>query len=105
MSPLSDRRTFLRRASIAAAVPAAGLLSLGGPGPAIAGPAAGELPDYAPVPVGALGPAVNAAGYFAGRVRGDLYWVTDGSYQAMFLTTTEGVVVVDAPPTIGRNLL
>jgi hypothetical protein len=29
--------------------------------------------------------------------------VTDGFYQAMFLTVTGGVVV-DAPPTIGRNL-
>ncbi|MDW5329932.1 MBL fold metallo-hydrolase [Plantactinospora sp. KLBMP9567] len=63
------------------------------------------LPDYAPVPADAFGPAVNESGYFVGRVRGDLYWVTDSFYQAMFLTTTDGVVVVDAPPTIGRNLL
>jgi hypothetical protein len=31
--------------------------------------------------------------------------VTDSVYQAMFLTTREGVVLVDAPPTIGHNLL
>ncbi|MEU8355444.1 MBL fold metallo-hydrolase [Nonomuraea sp. NPDC048882] len=103
----SDRRAFLRRASVAAAVPAAaGLLGLSLPRAAsAASAAAGELPDYAPVPAGALGPAVNESGYFVERVRGNLYWVTDGFYQAMFLTTTEGVVVVDAPPTIGRNLL
>src|SRR5689334_2643930 len=33
------------------------------------------------------------------------YWVTDSVYQAMFLTTRHGVVLVDAPPTIGHNLL
>ena len=106
MTPLtSDRRTFLRQASVAAAVPAAaGLLALNLPGTANAAPA-DNLPDYAPVPASAFGPAVNESGYFAGRVAGNLYWVTDGFYQAMFLTTAEGVVVVDAPPTIGRNLL
>jgi glyoxylase-like metal-dependent hydrolase (beta-lactamase superfamily II) len=32
------------------------------------------------------------------------YWVTDSTYQAAFLTTSEGVVLFDAPPTIGHNL-
>ena len=31
-------------------------------------------------------------------------WVTDGTYQAAFLTTPDGVVLFDAPPTIGHNL-
>jgi hypothetical protein len=35
------------------------------------------LPDYAPIPKSALGPAVNAQGYFVGRVEKNLYWVTD----------------------------
>jgi glyoxylase-like metal-dependent hydrolase (beta-lactamase superfamily II) len=105
-SPTTNRRTFLRRASVAAAVPAAAsLLSLNLPRAADAAPATDTLPDYAPVPAGALGPAMNESGYFVGHIGGNLYWVTDGVYQAMFLTTTEGVVVVDAPPTIGRNLL
>ena len=34
-----------------------------------------------------------------------LYWVTDGSYNTMFLVTDKGVVAVDAPPTIGKNYL
>jgi glyoxylase-like metal-dependent hydrolase (beta-lactamase superfamily II) len=92
-----------------AAVPAAaGLLALDPPGKADAAGAAAPgdtLPDYAPVPAGALGPAVNESGYFTGHVGGNVYWVTDGFYQAMFVTTTDGVVVVDAPPTLGRNLL
>jgi glyoxylase-like metal-dependent hydrolase (beta-lactamase superfamily II) len=63
------------------------------------------LPDFAPVPAEAFGPALNADGYFVGQIDGNLYWVTDSVYQAMFLTTREGVVLVDAPPTIGHNLL
>jgi glyoxylase-like metal-dependent hydrolase (beta-lactamase superfamily II) len=65
----------------------------------------GRLPAYAPVPKSALGPPLNAHGYFVGQIKGDLYWVTNGIYTAMFLTTREGVVIVDAPPTIGHNLL
>jgi len=105
MPPL-DRRTFLRHASVAAAVPvAAGLLALDPPGTATAAAAAAvDLPDYAPVPAGALGPTVNASGYSVGHVAANLYWVTDGFYQAMFVTTPRGVVLVDAPPTIGHNL-
>jgi glyoxylase-like metal-dependent hydrolase (beta-lactamase superfamily II) len=38
-----------------------------------------------------------------GRVERNLYWVTDGTYQAAFLTTPDGVVLFDAPP-IGHNL-
>jgi glyoxylase-like metal-dependent hydrolase (beta-lactamase superfamily II) len=67
-------------------------------------PAAAPLPDYAPIPKSALGPAINAQGYYVGRVEKNLYWVTDGVYQAAFLTTRDGVVLLDAPPTIGHNL-
>src|SRR6202023_332180 len=62
------------------------------------------MPDYAPVPATALGPALNEQGYHAGRVERNLYWVTDGVYQAAFLTTRDGIVLLDAPPTIGHNL-
>jgi glyoxylase-like metal-dependent hydrolase (beta-lactamase superfamily II) len=65
---------------------------------------ADTLPDYAPIPASALGPALNAQGYYVGRVEKNLYWVTDGTYQAAFLTTRDGVVLFDAPPTIGHNL-
>ena len=49
-------------------------------------PSADALPDYAPVPRSALGPAVNEQGYYVGRVERNLYWVTDGTYQSAFLT-------------------
>jgi hypothetical protein len=60
--------------------------------------------DYAPVPRSALGPALNDQGYYVGRVERNLYYVTDGVYQSAFLTTRDGVVVFDAPPSIGGNL-
>jgi glyoxylase-like metal-dependent hydrolase (beta-lactamase superfamily II) len=63
-----------------------------------------NLPDYAPVPRSALGPALNEQGYYVGRVERNLYWVTDGTYQSAFLTTSDGVVLLDAPPTIGHNI-
>ncbi|HEY3978173.1 MAG TPA: MBL fold metallo-hydrolase [Streptosporangiaceae bacterium] len=60
--------------------------------------------DYAPIPRSALGPAVNDQGYYVGRVERNLYYVTDGVYQSAFLTTSDGVVLFDAPPSIGHNL-
>src|SRR5690242_16065801 len=97
----ASRRRFLAAAAGAAIAPTAAALL--GASTAAANTAA--LPDYAPIPAEAFGPQVNGQGYFVGRIDGNLFWVTDSFYQAMFLTTREGVVVVDAPPTIGHNLL
>jgi glyoxylase-like metal-dependent hydrolase (beta-lactamase superfamily II) len=98
----TNRRSFLAGGAALAAVPAIGTL-VGG---ALVAPASADdtLPDYAPIPPSALGPAVNAQGYYVGRVHRNLYWVTDGTYQAAFLTTRDGVVLFDAPPSIGHNL-
>jgi glyoxylase-like metal-dependent hydrolase (beta-lactamase superfamily II) len=63
-----------------------------------------DLPDYAPIPRPAFGPALNEQGYYVGRVERNLYWITDGTYQSAFLTTSDGVVLLDAPPTIGHNI-
>jgi len=103
----TNRRSFLVRGAALAAVPAVSALVGGALAePAFAGtvPAADTLPDYAPIPPSALGPAVNAQGYFVGRVKRNLYWVTDSTYQAAFLTTRDGVVLFDAPASIGHNL-
>jgi glyoxylase-like metal-dependent hydrolase (beta-lactamase superfamily II) len=62
------------------------------------------MPGYAPVPPSSLGPALNDDGYHVGRVERNLFWVTDGTYQSAFLVTDDGVVLFDAPPTIGHNL-
>ncbi|HJY57022.1 MAG TPA: hypothetical protein VJ418_11610, partial [Streptosporangiaceae bacterium] len=95
-----NRRSFLARGAALAAVPAVASLAAEG----LTGRAsAGTLPDYAPIPPSALGPAVNEQGYFVGRVETNLYWVTDSAYQAAFLTTRDGVVLFDAPPSIGTT--
>ena len=61
---------------------------------------------FAPVPAGAYDPNINLEnGYYVAEISDGLYWITDGTYQIMFLTTGEGVVVVDAPPSIGENIL
>jgi glyoxylase-like metal-dependent hydrolase (beta-lactamase superfamily II) len=65
---------------------------------------AADLPGYAPIPPSARGVALNDQGYYVGRVERNLYWVTAGVYQATFLATGDGVVLFDAPPSIGGNL-
>ncbi|HEV2244639.1 MAG TPA: MBL fold metallo-hydrolase [Streptosporangiaceae bacterium] len=72
--------------------------------PATGAGSAADLPDYAPIPPSALGPALNDQRYYVGRVERNLYWVTDGVYNSAFLTTRDGVVLFDAPPSIGPNL-
>jgi hypothetical protein len=95
----TSRRSFLTgtaavvgASSIAAVTP--GALAKSASAGAASVPA---LPDYAPVPPSALGPALNDQGYYVARVKRNLYWVTDGTYQAAFLTTRDGVVLFDAP--------
>ena len=57
------------------------------------------------IPESARGPAIPETGYLVEEIRDNLYWVTDGSYNTMFLVTDEGVVAIDAPPSIGQNYL
>lgn len=51
------------------------------------------------------GPAIPRKGYVVEEIRGGLYWVSDGAYDTMFLVTRDGVIAVDAPPTLGANYL
>ena len=103
------RRGFLGRAALIAAAPTAAAIL----GPTLISEvtaradaaAADALPSFAPVLPSSFGPPLNADGYYVGQIHDNLYWVTDGFYQSMFLATALGVVVVDAPPTIGHNLL
>jgi glyoxylase-like metal-dependent hydrolase (beta-lactamase superfamily II) len=103
----TNRRSFLARGAALAAVPTVAALATGVLADQAASAStatASPLPDFAPIPTSALGPAVNADGYYVGRVERNLYYVTDATYQAAFLTTKDGVVLFDAPPTIGGNL-
>ena len=65
--------------------------------PAAGAAGSADVPDYAPIPRSALGPALNDQGYYVGRVERNLYGVTDGVYQSAFLATRDGVVLFDAP--------
>jgi glyoxylase-like metal-dependent hydrolase (beta-lactamase superfamily II) len=104
-SRAASRRAFLAAAAAAAVTPtAASLFGEAFAKTADAAPSQ-SLPDYAPIPAEAFGPKLNSDGYFVAQIDGNLYWVTDSAYQAMFLTTRHGVVLVDAPPTLGHNLL
>jgi glyoxylase-like metal-dependent hydrolase (beta-lactamase superfamily II) len=59
----------------------------------------------APVPEVARGPEVPAAGYVLTEIADGIFLLCDGSYQSMFVVTDEGVIAVDAPPTLGHNIL
>jgi glyoxylase-like metal-dependent hydrolase (beta-lactamase superfamily II) len=61
---------------------------------------------YAPVPSTGNGPPVPTSVGFRVEAFGDgAYLLTDGVYQSMFLVACDSVIVVDAPPTIGHNML
>lgn len=44
-------------------------------------------------------------GYHVEELRDGVYWVTGGWYDCMFVRTGNGVIVVDAPPSMGERLL
>jgi len=65
-----------------------------------------KMRTAAPLPETSTGPQIDySKGYLVEEIKDGLYWVTDGAYQAMFLTTGQGVIAVDAPPSIGENYL
>jgi glyoxylase-like metal-dependent hydrolase (beta-lactamase superfamily II) len=99
-----SRGGFLRRSAVGLALPA-GLALAGQP---VARALAGRntsATTFDPVPAAAKGPAIPSTGYLVEQIGAGLYHLTDGLYQMMFLTTGQGVIAVDAPPTIGHNIL
>jgi glyoxylase-like metal-dependent hydrolase (beta-lactamase superfamily II) len=59
-----------------------------------------------PIPQTAKGPAIpSEKGYLVQEIGNQLYSVSDGSYNAMFMVTDQGVVAIDAPPTLGDKYL
>jgi len=94
---MSRRTTFRKRLTSTALVVTVGLVMLasGLPG------RAATPSDVAPLPNTARGPAIpQDKGYLVREIKDGLYWVTDGVYQVMFLTTGQGVIAVDAPPNL-----
>jgi glyoxylase-like metal-dependent hydrolase (beta-lactamase superfamily II) len=65
-----------------------------------------KMRTAAPLPETSMGPQIDySKGYLVEEIKDGLYWVTEGAYQVMFLTTGEGVIAIDAPPSIGENYL
>jgi hypothetical protein len=59
-----------------------------------------DATQFPSLPQTAVGPAIPAnPGWIVSRVNNtpNIYWVTDGNYQAMFIVMPSGVTVVDAP--------
>src|SRR5580693_4012176 len=100
---LTRRNLIASTGLVAAAVTAAPLLGRGTAEAAVV--AACPPGTTAPVPPPAKGPAIPKSGYLVEEIGDRVFWLTDGLYQMIFMTTAEGVVAVDAPPTIGRNIL
>jgi glyoxylase-like metal-dependent hydrolase (beta-lactamase superfamily II) len=67
-----------------------------------------QLPDYAP-----LLPQAKARawvvdpqkGYLVRQIRPDVFMITDGGYQSLFVTTGKGVVLFDAPPSFAQHIV
>ena len=58
-----------------------------------------------PIPDAAKGPSIPSKGYLVQELGDNLYSVTDGAYNTMFMVTDKGVVAVDAPPSLGQKYL
>ncbi|OIW29934.1 Metallo-hydrolase/oxidoreductase [Coniochaeta ligniaria NRRL 30616] len=59
------------------------------------------IPTWAPVPAEL---PLNSAGYRVETFGGGAYMVTDNQYNCLFFVSTKGVLVIDAPASIGHNL-
>ena len=65
-----------------------------------------KMTSSAALPDTSFGPQVDfTKGYLVEEISDGLFWVTDGAYNTMFLTTGQGVIAIDAPPSIGENYL
>ncbi|GCE29154.1 MBL fold metallo-hydrolase [Dictyobacter alpinus] len=67
------------------------------------------LDAYRPIPPAAQGslylPDRLAKGYHVQELNDGVYWVSQGWYDAGFIVTGSGVVVLDAPPNLGELML
>lgn len=59
-------------------------------------------PTWAPITTDS--PPLNSAGYRVEAFGGGAYMVTDNQYNCVFFVSTNGVILVDAPVSIGQNI-
>jgi glyoxylase-like metal-dependent hydrolase (beta-lactamase superfamily II) len=72
------------------------------------GQQAEKLPDFAPLlpEVRAKTNAVDPQkGYLVQELKPDIFMITDGGYESAFVTTGQGVVLFDAPPSFARHIV
>jgi glyoxylase-like metal-dependent hydrolase (beta-lactamase superfamily II) len=60
---------------------------------------------FDPLPATANGPTIPPSGYLTIPLGLGAYVILDGFYQTLFFVSTDGVIVVDAPPTTDLNLV
>ena len=92
-----------RRSSIVATLVVILIMSLG----AAKAQESDYLPDYAPMLPQAKARAVPVdpeKGYAVKELKPGVYMITDGGYEAMFVTTGKGVVLFDAPPSMAQYI-
>lgn len=59
---------------------------------------------FNPLPDVVAAPPIPSTGYLTSHLGYGTYMVTDGSYQSVFVVSTQGVILIDAPPTTGENI-
>jgi glyoxylase-like metal-dependent hydrolase (beta-lactamase superfamily II) len=65
------------------------------------------LPDYVPLLPQVLAHALAVdphKGYRVQQLKPEVYMITEGAYESVFVTTGKGVVLFDAPPSFARHL-
>lgn len=60
---------------------------------------------FAAVPKSSLGRPAGPSGYRLENIRPGVYWISAGGYDTMFLVTGQGVITIDAPPSLRDVML
>jgi glyoxylase-like metal-dependent hydrolase (beta-lactamase superfamily II) len=97
---------LMRLVGIAAAL-VLSTLSTASAAEAPAASTAAALPDYVPLlsAVKQKGPHIDPQkGYYVQQLKPEVYMITEGAYECMFVTTGKGVVLFDAPPSFARRI-
>jgi glyoxylase-like metal-dependent hydrolase (beta-lactamase superfamily II) len=66
-----------------------------------------QLPDYVPLlpDVKAKAPMIDPQkGYAVQELKPNIYMITEGAYESVFIATGRGVVLIDAPPSFAQHI-
>ena len=101
------RRDFSAGGLAIASAPLAAERALSQPRSDTVAAAKAPLPDYAPLlpPITARAwPVDPRKGYLVKELKTNIFIITDGGYQSLFVTTGNGVVLFDAPPSFAQHI-